>query len=479
MKKSIYTVFAILSGVLAAGCGDFLEQYPKDQTYVTEIRDLDEMLVGDGYMPASSGTDINYWIHVMDDDMTFTTSLASRFAACHFYWWEPYVDTENTWTTFYKRINITNAVLFDIDRFADQGDEYRRIKGEALFLRAAYYYWLVNLYALPYTQATASTGMGVPLKLVPTIEDRRFSRNTLGECYDRIAADLDQAAKIMEGLARPGTPYRASEMAARVLLSRVYLYMGRWQDAADQCDAVIGSGRYSLLDFNGVANNGNAVYLGSPETIFTNGATTTLTQDFMYLGDPKFRISDEAFALYAATDRRKTLFLRGMAYMGAANAYVQKRSGGLTEKCSDYFMLRLPEAYLNRAEALAMLDRDDDAARDLQTLRGKRFTTDAMDYNALSGEELVNAIRDERRREFLFEGQRWFDLRRYAVSPKWPMQKEIRHNYYEYTSVSGQIVLGKYDQDAAYYVLPLPESEITLNGGSLRQNPERTLKTAQ
>ena len=95
--------------------------------------------------------------------------------------------------------------------------------------------------------------------------------------------------------------------------------------------------------------------------------------------------------------------------------------------CSDFFLLRLPEVYLNKAEALAMLEKTTEAIETIQTLREQRVKTGTLGDLQLSGEELVNYIRNERRLELTFEGQRWFDLRRYAVCPKWPFQKEIHH----------------------------------------------------
>ena len=49
-----------------------------------------------------------------------------------------------------------------------------------------------------------------------------------------------------------------------------------------------------------------------------------------------------------------------------------------------------------------------------------------------SGEELVNQIRTERRKELCFEGHRWFDMRRYTVSNPYPYSKEIFRYYYSY-----------------------------------------------
>ena len=91
----------------------------------------------------------------------------------------------------------------------------------------------------------------------------------------------------------------------------------------------------------------------------------------------------------------------------------------------DVFMLRTAEAYLNAAEAYAMLDDAGNASKylnDLRTMRHENYTSVTYDAN-----EIVQEVRDERRRELCFEGHRWFDLRRYAVCEEAPYNRTIEH----------------------------------------------------
>jgi hypothetical protein len=465
---------AVAAGILLlASCAGFLQEYPKDQSYVNNTTDLNELLVGEGYMPASTGTDIGYWIHVMDDDALFTTSNTTRYTGCDFYWWEPYVNTESTWTALYKRVGVLNAILGEVERFREErGDGYRQVKGESLFLRASYYYFLVNLYAMPYRATSAATEPGVPLKLSNVMEDKRYTRNSLQECYDRITTDLRASIACLKGIS-PASTYRAGEMAARHLLARVSLYTGNWEETARQCDTILALGPYKLVDLNTSepVATANTVSATSPETIFTNGNYTTNSQEFMSLIVPKFTMSDELVASYAPDDLRRTYYYRGFGTVLAPKKWANQNNG----RCSDFFIFRLPEVYLNRAEALVALEKDSEAIADLQALRANRLSGTPASIT-LSGQDLMTFIREERRRELSFEGQRWFDLRRYAVHPKWPFQKEIVHPYYEYTSISGDLVLLPYDEEPEFYVLPLPEREVVLNGGALLQNPVRNRK---
>ena len=89
------------------------------------------------------------------------------------------------------------------------------------------------------------------------------------------------------------------------------------------------------------------------------------------------------------------------------------------------------------------------------------------------GGKLISFIRDERRRELCFEAHRWFDLRRYAVSSKYPERKSIKHTTYDKNGVlEGSYILDVYGKDPAW-VLPIPGYEIVYNQGKLIDNPER------
>ena len=139
----------------------------------------------------------------------------------------------------------------------------------------------------------------------------------------------------------------------------------------------------------------------------------------------------------------------------------------------------LREILLNKAEALAMLSREDEVMNVIEELRSKRMKQDT--YVALdrrTGEKLIELIRDERRRELCFEGHRWFDLRRYAVNTKYPYTKKIIHDQYFYSSTTwtreylGSYELKEYNSEPAY-VIPIPRSVIEFNKGNMVDNATR------
>jgi hypothetical protein len=150
------------------------------------------------------------------------------------------------------------------------------------------------------------------------------------------------------------------------------------------------------------------------------------------------------------------------------------------------FSFRYAEVLLNRAEALAMRGADGEARTELQHLRSKRFRNASLDQLPQSNEALVNFIRAERRRELCFEGQRWFDLRRYAVNSRYPLPSAftIKHPVYSYDAQSnthtmvGNYVLKSITEDGAGWQVPIPGYAIEFNRGALT-NPVRPVRQIQ
>jgi len=186
-----------------------------------------------------------------------------------------------------------------------------------------------------------------------------------------------------------------------------------------------------------------------------------------------YRASDDLLQSFETDDLRPSVFFDQGERPG--QLYAKVRGFDLSGNVSEIFMIRLPEIYLNKAEALAVLGRNDEAISMLQELRTKRFSSTPSSPPAAGG-ELVNFIREERRRELCFEGHRWFDLRRYGVNSKYPFSKSIRHNSYAYNSalasyLQGYYELKPYSQDAAAYVVPLHPFEIQFNRETLTNEP--------
>lgn len=226
------------------------------------------MLLGDAYLHTGRYYDAGNYnvglerdshfdiLHFMSDEMYITkypTKLSSYYDDMFpFFTWQQdtgvdnqlkYVgNDESYFNAPYSRINVCNMVISLIDEQPaprpEDEIEKRRVKGEAYFLRALYYFFLTNLYAEPYDPATASSTKGMPLKFSEVIEDKEFERSTLAETYQKVIEDLKEAEQLLEGTTRKSI-YRADQNTVRLLLSRVYLYMQDWDNAIAKAREVL------------------------------------------------------------------------------------------------------------------------------------------------------------------------------------------------------------------------------------------------
>lgn len=518
--KKIINIILVANLFFLCSCANFLKENSQNLAYVEDIGDLEEILLGEGYI--SPNTTLipfdaikSFWsdpfnkssqyfgrIHVMDDDVTeFANGYSNgstksypreAFRSAHTWQDNPFYDSEmnekkdEEWTIFYKRIAVLNSIIFQVEELRDiEPDQERllRVEGESRFLRAQYYFWLTNLYAQPYSKATAETDLGVPLKISENIEDIYYSRTPLKTIYDQIIFDLVKSAECLKGVKHKKS-IRVGEYAPYALLSRVYLYTEEYEKAIQMADIVIGS-KYEILDYNSVADGASTLFQESPETIFTQGygcmgvihtieITTPIAEKNL---SASFTSSQELLDCYEANDLRLSKFFVERA-VTKSSFRCQKTRSPNDGAVSDRFLIRLPEVYLNKAESEAVLGRAT-AIETLQKLRANRFAPDKLTDINLSGEELVRYVRDERRRELCYEGQRWFDLRRYAVNSKYPFTKKIVHSVLGYDEANssfyddGEYELDEYHKDMGAYIIPVPRDVIEFNKGAIENMPRK------
>ncbi|MGN7786536.1 RagB/SusD family nutrient uptake outer membrane protein [Niabella sp. 22666] len=495
----------IITGTLLltlASCKKFLAAYSQNQTFIESADDLDELLIGEGYKRYSIGSNDNT---IPDDDMELfppaVLFVELNYTAFGVYYWQQVPAMQNNgminsaygtvYNEFYKAIAALNTILFEAPLMKEKGapeDQLRRIAGEAAFLRAHYYLQLVSAYGKPYSKATAATDYGVPLKTSPEVDLNFSTRASVEQVYNQVEADLLEAEQKLEGM-NEASLLRVNQAAAQALLSRVYLYRENYEKAIAYADKVLQK-RYRIRNLNSMDVNSPFLTQASPEIIFTSPNTNGFMNDLMQVvsegfwsdASGNFRVSNDLLAAFSTRDLRLQFFLKKAADEG----WLTRKSGEKDQKnLNDRGTLRLPELYLNKAEALATLGRDAAAIATVEELRKNRFKPEDVTAINLSGEDLVRFIREERRRELCFEEHRWFDLRRYGVNSKYPFGKTIRHRSFAYNNaqryLEGYYELKPYMQDQAAYVLPIPAEEIKFNRGSITNEPrpERPLITGE
>lgn len=498
-NRILIFMFCILS-LSGLSCKKFLATYSQNNSFVESAADLDELLVGDAYKNIlQSGASVPEMLHVMDDDPAsmIPDDFNKREDQKGFHYWQaqPRLSSTGTLTTkdpffteMYSRIARINSILQNIPSLLEKGESagtLKRISGEAFFLRAFYYFALVNTYGKPYKPATAATDFGVPLKTDPVIKDQFVVRSSTKQVYDQIITDLLEAEKALAG-ANESSNIRVNQAAAQALLSRIYLYMENYEKSVYYADQVINLNKYKLTDLNTYIEEKDFLNNRAAEVIFTMGSNYGLISLMQLQQDIPasfaYKASDNLITAYSQNDLRLKVFFQRNTR--GEMRVVKKRTGSSpsVDDVGDLFLVRFAEIYLNKAEALAALGRFEAARNTLQEFRKNRFKPSELPPANAEGSALINAIRDERRLELCFEVHRWFDLRRYAVNSKYPFSKSITHRSVVFSGNgyidNGYYELGAYEQDAAAYIVPIANDEIEFNNGLLTNEtrPARPLK---
>jgi hypothetical protein len=360
------------------------------------------------------------------------------------------------WRIPFQQVFYANIVLDGLQNLpiADPA-AYNNVKGEALFCRAYAYFSLAQVFAAPYVPAQSASLPGLPLHLTADV-NLRPGRGTLQQTYDQVTADLLQAAALLPAgqsvLTRPG------RTAALALLSKVYLTLQDYPRSKAYADSTLAA-RSTLLDYNTLSASSTRplpplLQGGNPEVLYLSSlvAYTFLRSTTACL------IDTNLFASYAAADLRKTIFFTNK---GKGVSYFKGSYGGTGLLSNNLFSgLALDEVYLDRAECSARLNDVTGAMADLNALLVKRYQQGTyVSRTAVSGADALQQVLTERRKELVFRGQRWADLRRLNQEPAFAVTLTRVIAGTTTTLAPG----------ALKYTFPIPPDEIS--AGGISQNP--------
>ena len=363
------------------------------------------------------------------------------------------------WREVYETINILNNMINAEEGFEPPSTsvtELNQLIGEAYAQRALAYFDLVRMYAQHYTFSAGASHPGVPI--VTTFDVTSLpSRNTVSEVYTQIIADFNVAIGKMT-MDRGFSQF--SKEAAQALLSRVYLYMEDFTNSIAMADAVINSGRYSLVSAGSyltMFSDG-----GSSEAILevSNSPTDNIGSDsvggmYRKSGYGDYLPALDLLNLIDLNDIRLGMFIFDPDLTGPyASMRVNKYP--TTTNTDNVPVIRLSEVYLNRAEAYARSGNDAGAQADLNLIRQRGLST-APDVT-LTGDALLADILMERRIELANEGHRIFDITRHKMDV-------VRVDF------TGDVGLITYGSPLSnFWIFPMPAQEVDVNP-NIEQNP--------
>jgi hypothetical protein len=324
--------------------------------------------------------------------------------------------TQNIYFQAYQSIYTSNAILEGLA--ASSGitpSLQKQLEGEALFVRAFAYFYLINLYG------------AVPLQLSTDYRITQIAPRTSPEIiYQQILTDLLLAESKLTDTYITAGKVRPNKSTVQALLARAYLYMQDWANAEKYASSVINkTTAYNLVALDAIflANSSEAIWQLMP-TANTNSQDGLLNIPGSFTTAPSALSLSSNFATTAfePNDKRLSSWVKSYVVGGNtfyyANKYKVKSSATVTEYS---MVIRLAELYLIRAEARINIGKIDIGVGDLNVLRDRARSAPTLSIPnplpplsiSLSKTDALLAVERERRVELFSEwGHRWFDLKR-------------------------------------------------------------------
>ena len=403
----------------------------------------------------------------------------------------PSTDFTQNYNQIYNAIAKDNLILKLVPDVTMDDKRKQEILGETYFLRALSYFNLVRLYG------------GVPVYTEPVLSGDEATINEIGlkarsseeEVYALILDDLDKAEKMAPATQGDASQNRFKAVTASVnaLQAKVYLTMRNWQSAKAAAQKVLSNANYSLAtDFNSLwPAEGKAESIFEidyqpptkgggimPDLVLPYPLATysfdkyprpadDLVNSIDFTNDKRFKYLGPIMLNGAHVADNYTSMCKGLPTSGAVDqgffVYKFRNTGTMPFNNPDnYEILRLADIKLIYAEAENELNGPAGAFTQLNDIRVRAGLLPLTSANLPDKQSFRNEVDKQRRLELAFEGERWFDLIRYA-------RHESAGGNHSITALD-VIKKMKGSADQTYLLFPIPQTEINSNP-KVKQNP--------
>ncbi|WP_342328707.1 RagB/SusD family nutrient uptake outer membrane protein [Pedobacter sp. FW305-3-2-15-E-R2A2] len=437
----------------ANDCQLLLDNYTvMNSDYPTDL----EISADDYYTSAASYLAEAQPVITSEEQALYSWQSSAIRAKANANWLKPYLITSNA--------NLVLEALAKIKEGTEDPVKLNTLRGSALFYRAYTLWFVAQMYAKPYSAATAAQDPGVPIRLTSDINEKS-SRGTVQDTYNQIISDLSEAVNLLPPTSSIAT--RPNKAAAYAMLARTYLSMEDYPKALINANAAIQI-KGELLNYNSGAVNIYAFF--SPfqrynkEVIFhsISALTGILTPGIGFTSTAKIDLA--LAASYNANDIRKIIFVKPNSGAHAGSFRFGANYEPTFGTSVLFNGLAVDELYITRAECYARAGDKDNAMADLNKLLVNRWVTGTYtDQTAATADEALTKVLEERRKELLMRGLRWTDLRRLNKdnARKKDLSRSITKN-----GVTTTFTLPANDPR---YVLLIPQNVI--DNSSIAQNP--------
>ena len=463
MKRSgqrYILLFILLIGGLymltACNKDSFLDKKPNTQLVVpTTLADFQTLLDNEGVMQETPElgelSSDNYYLKSI-----FWQTLNAKYQNSYIWAQDIFAGQGQIpdWDNPYQQVfyaNVVLAGLANVKMDESNAQQWKAEEGFAFFIRGYAFYNLSQVFAKVYDGTSASTDLGIPLRISPNINEKT-TRASLQATYDQILSDLRQAANLLPDTVSTTHLNRPSRPAALALLARVCLSMRSYDVARSYADSCLQL-YDSLIDYNTLSISSNIPIAElNPETLYQS--VLNHTSSVLYgVFNSNCIVDSSLFASYDTSDLRRYIY-----YKVSSTTGLPSLKGSYNGHSYCFSGLAVDEVYLIRAECAARAGDTASALKDLNTLLQKRwkfgnFTPVTM----FSRTMVLDTILAERRKELAFRGLRWTDLRRLnKEGAQITLTRNLNGQQYTLAPSSSR------------YILPIPPDVITLTG--IQQN---------
>lgn len=451
--KNLKIALSLLILISITSCDDFLSEKPDNRTEIDTPEKISEILVN--AYPQMSYFDI---AETMSDNVFDSGMAQTLLKNEQNYNWKIQTETADIdtqayyWDACYTAIAHANKALEAIDQLGNS-PSLNPQKGEALLARAYSHFMLVSLWSKRYNPATAATDLGIPYVTKPETDlVAKYTRNSVKEVFDFIQKDIE------EGLPLVTNDYKEPKFhfnvrASKAFASRFYLIKGDWDRVIalsnDLGSRPVGQLRdFASYDLLSAVDQRLSYASSTAETnLLIVSANSIVSRSYslnrFYLSGARYpELFGTATSLFAkpwlynfySSNSSITVFLpKFYEYFKYTNV-----TAGIGEPYVAEVLLSNDEFFLNRIEAHVMKGdialANDELEYFLSTRTVGYAATDKVTqakvvakYPVIADEftpfytmtpvqtSYVKAIAETRRRDFIHEGMRWFDVKRFNL----------------------------------------------------------------
>lgn len=444
MKKISYKiVIALFTLMGVSSCDSFLDVTPDNRLRIDSYEKVAE-LVANAY-PNGSGVFMEW----MSDNVGPDAKNVQMANLTQPYLWE-HVDFEGQdtpsfyWSSNYTAIAHANQALLELSKLKNENPELKdAIRGEALACRAFAHFMLVNVFAKSYDSQTASSDLGIVIMEKPEVTLlAKYKRNTVQEVYDFVEKDLQEALKLVSDKYYKNTGrYHFTRNAVYALASRFYLFKKDYVACEKYSSMLLGDGyndqliRNYLEVYTGTSSESVAMKFTAP-LLKSNLLLIRKDVFYGYMGYAGYRLTEGVYKTIALSQKDSRFSLSyNYGHEAITLPKFQRDLMKMTSITSSSgfpytveVALRAEETFFNRLEALLMLG---DTKLPIFEAQFDKYISkvyaETVDYKSLFStykKSLVGAtdaeirlrmVLDEKRREFVEEGLRWFDICRHKI----------------------------------------------------------------